>query len=231
MSNAGTEVSLDIIERGDDILNWTLDKQEAAKYRLWKEFGLSQYLNDKILLQQETISDDEYRFSLDTFRVRDHFMATLSHKKFINRSFSRFQKYFESIGLSKEQVNKHDDSKLTSFQEIVGYTDRWIWNIKTNAWNKAWIHHYTNNPHHPEYYINSDENGKKVQRDMGYVDLVESVVDMIACRWERVLRGNEAVTNQMLLDIHDSFLKRYTYKDQINVRKLINQLSQIENSI
>ena len=206
-------------------------KQEAAKYRLWKEFGLSEYLNDKTLLQQETISDDEYRFLLDTFRVRDHFIVTLSHKKFINRSFSRFQKYFESIGLSKEQVNKHDDSKLTSFQEIVGYTDRWIWNIKTNAWNKAWIHHYTNNPHHPEYYTDSDESGKKVQREMDYVDLVESVVDMIACRWERVLRGSEAVTNKMLLDIHDSFLKRYTYKDQMNVRKLINHLSQIENFI
>ena len=231
MSNAGTEVSLDIIERGDDILNWTLDEQEAAKYRLWKEFGLSQYLNDKILLQKETISDDEYRFLLDTFRVRDHFIVTLSHKKFINKSFSRFQTYFESAGLNEEQVNKHDNSKLTNFQEIVGYTDRWIWNIKTNAWNKAWIHHYTNNPHHPEYYIDSDESGKKVQRDMDYVYLVESVVDMIACRWERVLRGNEVVTNQMLLDIHDSFLKRYTYKDQINVRKLINQLLKVENFI
>ena len=231
MSNAGTEVSLDVKQRGDDMLNWTLAKQEAAKYRLWKEFGLSQYLNDKILLQQETVSDDEYSFLLDTFRVRDHFIVTLSHKKFVKRSFSRFQTYFESIGLRQEQVNHHDDSKLTNFQEIVGYTGRWIWNIKTNAWNEAWIHHYTNNPHHPEYYIGSDENGKKVQRDMDYIYLAESVVDMIACRWERVLRGNEAVTNQMLLDIHDSFLKRYTYKDQINVRKLINHLLQIENFI
>ena len=81
MSNSGAEVVLDMIGLGDSILNWTPAKQEAAKCRLWKEFGLSQYFNDKILLQQETISDDEYRFLLDTFRVRDHFIVTLSHKK------------------------------------------------------------------------------------------------------------------------------------------------------
>lgn len=59
---------------------------------------------------------------------------------------------------------------------------------------------------------------------MDYLYLVESVIDMIACRWERSLYGSDFVSNQNLLKIDKNFLKRYTTNDRIKVRAIIDQL-------
>lgn len=213
------------MEDGTKLLNWSLAKQEEMKFRLWKEFGLLHFLDDshQEIYPKSLVSDSEFTYFLDTFKVREHFNATLSHKKFVQKTFSRFQKCFESYGITKEQINKHDDSKLTSFIEIVGYTDRWILNIKTDEWNQAWKHHCANNPHHPEYFI-IDKSGQNVRIDMDYLYLVESVIDMIACRWERPLYGSDLVSNQNLLNIDKNFLKRYTSNDRMKVRAIIDQL-------
>ena len=221
-------IKLDISKCGQDLLNWDKDKQEAAKARIWDEFGLHQFCEDKSIELRKQISDEEYEFLLDTFNVREHFVVTLSHRKFIKKSFARFQKFFQSINLTEEQVNKHDDSKLTSFLEIIGYTQRWVWELKTDIWEEAWKHHYTTNSHHPEYYIHSAEDGQSIQNDMNYLDMVESVVDMLACRWERKLNGNEFVTCNELLDIQEFFFNRYTSSDRARVKQLLIQLSNLE---
>ena len=228
MDNFATNTGLDISLCGKTILNWSKDKQKAAKIRLWKEFGCHNYLDDGNLDDEcEKLKVDEWKLLLETFNVRNHFIVTLNHKRFIRKSFLRFKTYFESLGLKLEDIDKHDDSKLTSFLEIIGYTQRWIWKIKTDAWEDAWKHHYTANPHHPEYYLHVDENGETFQDNMRYLDLVESVIDMVACRWERQLKGREDVTNDELLYIEEFYFTRYTASDRIKVAKLINQLSNV----
>ena len=220
--------NFDISKCGQALLNWDIEKQEAAKARIWDEFGLHQFCDDKTIALSKQILDDEYELLLDTFNVREHLAVTLSHKKYIKKSFTRFQKFFQSINLTEEQVNKHDDSKLTSFLEIIGYTQRWVWDLKTDIWDEAWKHHYTTNSHHPEYYIHSTEDGQATQNDMNYLDMVESVVDMLACHWERTLDGNEFVSCNELLDIQEFFLNRYTSSDRVRVKQLLIQLSNLE---
>ena len=218
----------DISKYGQVLLNWNKEKQDAAKARIWDEFGLHQFCDEKSIALSKHILDDEYELLLDSFNVREHIVVTLSHKKFIRKSFTRFQKFFQSINLTEEQVSKHDDSKLTSFLEIIGYTQRWVWEVKIDIWKEAWKHHYTTNSHHPEYYIHSTEDGQPIQNDMNYLDMVESVVDMLACRWERKLDGNEFVRCNELLDIQEFFFNRYTSKDRARVKQLLTQLSNLE---
>ena len=216
--------NIDIVEYGKFLLSWTEEKQDAAKIRIWKEFGLLQFLEGKDYKKNKYITDDEYRCFADVFNVREHFVVTLNHKKFILKSFARFQTFFESINLKREQVEMHDDSKLTNFEEIIGYTQMWIWKTKTDTWKDAWKHHYTTNSHHPEYYRWSPKDGEIVQENMQDLDIVESVIDMLACRWERQLNGREDVKKEDLLDIEEHFLKRYTDHDRVKVKTLLQKL-------
>ena len=216
--------NMNISESGKTFLNWSQEKQNAAKARLWNEFGLHRFFNDTENGQCQNITDEEYLFLVKDFNVREHFVITLNHKKFILKSYTRFQTFLESINLKREQVEKHDDSKLTNFLEIIGYTQRWIWNTKTDVWMDAWKHHYTTNSHHPEYYCYSSEDDKIQQENMEYLDIVESVIDMLACRWERKLDGKEDVKNEDLLDIEDVFLNRYTDNDRSKVKIFLRQL-------
>jgi len=223
--------------------NWPLVKQEEVKFRLYKEFGLSRLSNEKkhketiqqaieeglFLLgdhEKSSVSESQYEYFAGILKVREHFKNTLRHKKFILKTFSRFQNYFESKGITKERAECHDDSKLTDFIEIVGYTHRRILNLKTIEWSKAWRRHYMNNAYHPEHYHISDENN--IQQDMEYVNLVESVMDMLACRWEKTLYGNEDVTNEDLLNIEYCFFKRYTSSDRIKATEILDQLRKYE---
>ena len=54
--------------------------------------------------------------------------------------------------------------------------------------------------------------------------MVESVIDMIACRWERNLKGSESVKINDLLDIEASYLVRYTNNDRDNVKVILNNI-------
>ncbi len=53
--------------------------------------------------------------------------------------------------MTSSMVENHDNSKLGSFVEVVGYTEKWVLNgsMDSPAWQLALKHHYQNNPHHP----------------------------------------------------------------------------------
>ena len=231
MELMGSKENFDLVECGKMFRNWTEEKQNSAKKRLWKEFGLFRILDKNGHRECGTITDNEYRFLTETFNVREHFEKTLSHKKFILKSFTRFESFFESINLKREQVEIHDDSKLTSFLEIIGCTQRWIWNTNTDIWGDALKNRYHANSHHPEYYQSVSENGEVIRDNMNYLDIVESVIDMLACRWERKLNGKEDVENKDLLDIDEFFLKRYTDHDKIQVKNLLMQLMNVDEKV
>ena len=57
---------------------------------------------------------------------------------------------------------------FSSFVELIGYTDRFVWGRNSLAWEKALAHHYNNNKHHPQHW------GK--EGNMPTADLQESVI-------------------------------------------------------
>ena len=116
----------------------------------------------------------------------------------------------------------HDQSKLQSFTEIIGYTEKWVWLKHTPIWEMALDHHYQNNPHHTEYF--QDKMGQKTSNNMPIRYLEESIVDMLACRWERKLGGNPNVTNEELCNIEEIYLKRYNHHDKMIVIEILNKL-------
>ena len=63
----------DLVECGKMFRNWTEEKQNSAKKRLWKEFGLFRILDENGRRECGTITDNEYRFLTETFNVREHF--------------------------------------------------------------------------------------------------------------------------------------------------------------
>ena len=61
--------------------------------------------------------------------------------------------------------------------------------------------------------------------DMPDGDLEESVIDMLACRWERKLSGSGNVTKANLVEnFEEYFLLRYTESDRIKVRNIIKKI-------
>ena len=59
---------------------------------------------------------------------------------------------------------------------------------------------------------------------MNDLDIAESVIDMLACRWERKLNGKEDVEKRDLLDIEEFYLKRYTDRDRVEVKNILKHL-------
>lgn len=145
------------------------------------------------------------------FNVNEHVATVKSHKQWLVNSFTRFGDHYFPL-VSSEQIRVHDNSKLDSFVELVGYTDRWVWRDDTNAWQAALQHHYDHNPHHPQFYINAGH-----QSNMEPKFLEESILDMIACRWERRLDGRLDASNEDIVDMDECFLDRYTREDKASV--------------
>ena len=164
----------------ETFLKWPVWRRERALKKLWSEFSLSEeslqpYLDSKFddvenIVDNKTDSVDndfeaaeDYRLLAVEFRAKEHFAETLSHKLFLEKVFDKVGgRYFPHVTFN--DVTRHDYSKVGSFTEIVGYTERWIWkNDKASSWQTALQHHYNHNSHHPEFHVDSNgvKRGKK----------------------------------------------------------------------
>ncbi|XP_059090334.1 uncharacterized protein LOC131886107 [Tigriopus californicus] len=184
----------------------------------------------EILLQgDESLFDQDCRDLWENFGAKNHFSIVTSHKKFISKVYQRFRKCFPNV--LEEQIVHHDDTKF-SFIEVVGYTDRWVWQRNdTEIWRQAVEHHFQNSPHHPQYHSASSEvkfsfaNKKDMKFvDMPIADLEESIIDMLACEWERGLAGSATATSSELATISPAYLKRYTKADRERVCGYLNEI-------
>ncbi len=63
-----------------------------------------------------------------------------------------------------------------------------------------------------------------------FLDLEESIVDMLACQWERTLEGYDNVKLAELADIKPWFLTRYTKADQDRVKSYLSNIALIDDS-
>lgn len=55
-------------------------------------------------------------------------------------------------------------------------------------------------------------------------DLEESIVDMFASRWERILQGRLDASNKEIADINEKFLQRYTENDKERVLQYLKKI-------
>lgn len=185
---------------------------------------------DILLKGDESQFDQDCLDLWEIFGAKHHFSIVISHKKFINKVYHRFQKFFPNV--PEEQILHHDDAKF-NFIEVIGYTDRWVWQRNgTDIWRRAVEHHFQNSPHHPQYHSANSEvkfnfAAKKEMKfmDMPIADLEESIIDMMACEWERGLGGLETVTSLELATISPIHLKRYTKADQERVCQYLSEIA------
>lgn len=130
-----------------------------------------------------------------------HCHQAASHRSHIMNVWGYLPQWFGSI--PKSQIEEHDLSKYT-LTEIEGYTDKWIFKKDSEEWKRALVCHYANNKHHPQHWRGED---------MPMVFLLESIVDMFACRWERNFKS-EDVTVEQLANIPSGYLTRYNDHDR-----------------
>jgi len=141
------------VENIVDILNVDNDLKDTARVDIETDG-----INNKTDIAENTLEADYQLFAI-TFRAKKHFDETMSHKRFLQKVFDRVGgKYFPHVTIG--DVTRHDYSKVGSFTEVVGYTERWIWkNVESKSWQIALQHHYKHNSHHPEFHV--DSNGVK----------------------------------------------------------------------
>ena len=158
------------------------------------------------------------------FNVKENYEYILSHKEYVIKTYNRFKTVFPNV--SEIAIIKHDDSKI-SFIEMIGYTDKYIWNNDSHVFNIALNEHYKSNSHHPQYYCNVDENKCIKQDDMEIESLEESVIDMIARKWEKNVLMNKKTDSNELANINKLYLDRYTYDDRSRVISMLKLVANI----
>lgn len=127
----------------------------------------------------------------------------------------------EACRLAKENIEYHDRSKYFE-EEFDGYRYRYFptYRERTDAKyeekvkeieDKAWTHHYTHNPHHPEYF------GK--ERDMP----LEYIIEMI-CDWQAMSIHFNSSMREWWKEHTDSKHKVMTDKTFNTVVELLDKL-------
>ena len=129
----------------------------------------------------------------------------------------------ESIGIDSETCNDlrkafklHDKSKFSE-EEFYAYR-RYFHPIDKDekahakdAFESAWVHHYKNNPHHPEYWIDSDG----TIHDMPLRYIYEMICDWIAMGYKfndkpykyYGMRKNKPITPETRRIVEDLLIK------------------------
>lgn len=91
-------------------------------------------------------------------------------KQFADWLKENLPELFDNIDteLFDEMIEEHDDSKFSE-EEFEPYAQKWFGNgKKTLEYEEAWKHHWTNNEHHPEFWLGED---------MPYIYILEMLCD------------------------------------------------------
>lgn len=152
----------------------------------------------------------------------DMYFEPLYAKNHISDLFSDDQ-LFRAMNTVKLRLDKHDASKFSEF-EFDGYrqkynqttaekaaTDEQQKEIEQN-YQDAWQHHYENNPHHPEHWVNHKTGAIT---DMS----LDAIVEML-CDWEA-----------MSLNFHSSTLDWYKKEAGDEKKAMTDKTKQITEEL
>ena len=115
---------------------WSSDQQEMVTANILADFGIKSKAFGTVAVDHA----DDYSHFIHTFKVKEHIEDVLLHKRTIVKVYERFQTIFKSVTM--DAIKKHDDSKVNSFVELLGYTDRFVWDNDSPHWRVALDHHY-----------------------------------------------------------------------------------------
>ena len=125
-------------------------------------------------------------------KLREYYLYIADHVNNVKSSYYKYEDLFFKIlnpDISKEElqciIKNHDISKYSK-EEFESYqrhftpannTDR---NLESD-FNKAWLHHIHNNPHHPEHWVLFDYKDKSIIiTPMPDEYIIEMICDWIA---------------------------------------------------
>lgn len=192
-------------------------------------------------------TDQDIRNCLDQLielHVPAHLVNTTSHREWIQFALN------VSSGLCYSQtfndrIARHDLSKY-SHKEVLGYgimfqegaqTFRALSDPEEKAeWDRALLHHYEHNDHHPEHFYRIHSDGKRdksqsilsLNPSIAKEVLIESLLDMLASRGERNMKNDTEFSVQKWFDIEEKYLLRYATEDKLFVQ---DQLQIISNAV
>lgn len=199
---------------------------KKERYKM-KTYALSQLViafGDSYVLNYTAKRKDKITCSTACLHyILKHFSQTITHRKWLYLMFVLIADSIESVIREQllELVLIHDLSKFSAVEALgyglkFGRPDGLVKEKEKNAWENALHHHYEHNPHHPP-----SDPGK----NMHNIYLLESLIDMLACRVERVLSMDETTTPEAIFKVPDTFLERYTDRDKKRARFHLNKWS------
>ena len=124
-------------------------------------------------------------------------------------------------------VRIHDLTKYTR-DEALGYAVMFgqtgeikeLEGEELTEWKATLKHHYDSNPHHPEFFDNRRDDDPKMSVFDGFNPyLAESIIDMLAARGERRLKGDAKFSVSKWFDMPDQYLNRYSSSESLYNRK------------
>ena len=87
-------------------------------------------------------------------------------------------KVFEKNPKTKEIIDEHDKSKYSK-EEYDAYGEYFYGDKNEDEFNKAWLHHQHNNPHHWQYWVLKEDDSK----DSIALMMPEEYVQEMICDW------------------------------------------------
>lgn len=156
--------------------------------RIFNETGIVLDDNDSI---EKNLKEKEYLDYINDHieKVKECFANYIIPLMNINNISSLLsdEEIKENIIIVAKRIGDHDASKFSD-DEFDGYRAKWHPTLKEldageeykelmmERYEECWKHHYTNNPHHPKYWYNEEDNTCK---DMA----LDAIIEMI-CDWE-----------------------------------------------
>lgn len=226
-----------LIEDWLDHKNQAPDKRDTPDMRYIRNVNQKLNCRDKNAdLDAENVCDA--REKLMILNVPGHLEIVTSHRRWIQDTFNLLKRFgvpFESK--MSERVRLHDLSKY-GHKEVLGYSimfgDRGGFKQlgdedEKMEWELSLRSHYAHNPHHPEYFYpvidGVKTNSVYESEGGGRLFLDESIINVLACRGERVLAADKVISIKNWFDIPDRYLARYNEKDKTYVKERLAEFS------
>lgn len=232
----------------DLILSWEKSQQVRTlaliqAVHMWKD-GYLNYLipdteeTDKILsylqsfiesgFEVEISDEEEVNMALNvllTYNIFIHFQKVASHRRWIRLAYelalnANVPDLHEGL---KERIENHDLS-MYGPDEALGYSIGQMFGTNGNfqeltAWemdeHEKSVANHMQNRHHPEKFKNGEE--------MTQLDLQESLLDMVAAKFERDLQHRFCMIHHTdLFNFPQHYYARYTEYQEVYIRNMIN---------
>ena len=133
--------------------------------------------------------------SENEIKVREYDNYIVEHRDNVRIAWKKYcEEIADTLTISPDHINiinvnilEHDKSKYSPY-EFEPYR-QWFYPMKDEekdklAYDKAWLHHIANNPHHWQYWVNINDDGSIEAIEMDDVYLVELFCDWVAMSYK-----------------------------------------------